>query len=123
MSRESYALRPATVETFALNDGTDIILRKNIEKVTKQPEEEGGKPYTVWECDELQCRTKEEVTTAEVEADFDTWWVYAESYKAEEMNADTEKENVPAESGVTVSDRLDAIEAAINEIAEVIANG
>lgn len=122
MSRESYALRPATVETFALDDGTDIILRKNIEKVTKQPEEEGGKPYTVWECDELQCRTKEEVTTAEVEADFDTWWVYAENYKAEEMNADTEADT-PSDAGVTFGDRLDAIEAAISELAEVMSNG
>lgn len=123
MSRESYALRPAAVETFALDDGTDIILRKNIEKVTKQPEEEGGKPYTVWECDELQCRTTEKVSTTEVEADFDAWWAYAESYKAEEADTDEEAENTPSGAGITVSDRLDAIEAAISEIAEVIANG
>ncbi len=123
MSRESYALRPQAVETFTLDDGTDIILRKNIEKVTKEPTEEGGKPYTVWECDELQCRTTEAVSAEEVEAAFDTWWTYAENYKAEEADQNTAEENTPAASGVTVADRLDAIEAAISEIAEVIANG
>ena len=122
MSRESYALRPATVETFALNDGTDIILRKNIEKVTKQPEEEGGKPYTVWECDELQCRTTETVTVADVTSNFDAWWAYAENYKTEEANSDTEADT-PSDAGVTFGDRLDAIEAAISELAEVMSNG
>lgn len=116
MSRESYASRPQEVEVFPLEKGTDIILRKNIEEVTREPEE-GGKPYTVWECDELQCRTTETVTVADVTSNFDAWWAYAESYKAQEA------ENEPTASGVTVSERLDAMEAAIMEIAEVITNG
>ena len=123
MSRESYALRPQEVEVFSVTKGTDIILRKNIEKVTKEPEDEGGKPYTVWECDELQCRTTEIVSVDEVKANFDAWWAYAENYKAEEANPDEGEEDTPTTAGVTVTDRLDAIEAAISEIAEVIANG
>ncbi len=114
MSRETYASRPQEVEVFPLEKGTDIILRKNIEEVT---EEEGGKPYTVWECEELQCRTTETVTVVDVTNNFDAWWAYAESYKAQEA------ENEPTASGVTVSERLDAMEAAIMEIAEVITNG
>lgn len=116
MSRESYASRPQEVEVFPLEKGTDIILRKNIEEVTREPEE-GGKPYTVWECDELQCRTTQTVTVADATDNFDAWWAYAESYKAQEA------ENEPTASGVTVSERLDAMEAAIMEIAEVITNG
>lgn len=120
MSRESYASRPQEVEVFPVTKGTDIILRKNIEKVTT---EEGGKPYTVWECDELQCRTTETVTVSDVANNFDAWWTYAENYKAEEANTDAEEENTPTTAGVTVSDRLDAIEAAISELAEVMSNG
>ncbi len=123
MSRESYTLRPQEVEVFPVLKGTDIILRKGIEKVTKEPTEEGGEKYTVWECDELQCRTTEAVTADEVNTDFAAWWTYAENYKAEEADADEEEEDTPTTAGVTVSDRLDAIEAAISEIAEVIANG
>ena len=123
MSRESYALRPQEVEVFSVTKGTDIILRKNIEKVTKEPEEEGGKPYTVWECDELQCRTTQTVSAEEVRDNFEAWWTYAEQYKAEEANPNEKEENTPTTAGVTVADRLDAIEAAISEIAEVIANG
>lgn len=123
MSRESYVQRPQEVETFLVSNGTDIILRKNIEEVTKESTEEGGEPYTVWECDELQCRTTGQVTAAEVADSFDAWWAYAENYKAEEADPDTEEEATPTTAGVTVGDRLDAIEAAISELAEVIANG
>ena len=123
MSRESYAACPNTVETFSLSKGTDIILRKDIEEVTKEPTEEGGEPYTVWECDELQCRTTQTVSAEEVRDNFEAWWAYAEQYKAEEANPDEKEENTPTTAGVTVADRLDAIEAAISEIAEVIANG
>ena len=121
MSRESYASRPQEVEVFPLEKGTDIILRKNIEEVTKEPEE-GGKPYTVWECDELQCRTTETVTISDVANNFDAWWTYAENYKAEEWSTETEADT-PSDAGVTFGDRLDAIEAAISELAEVISNG
>lgn len=114
MSREFYILKPTEVETFALDDGADVILRKNIEKVTKQPVEEGGKPDTVWECDEYQCRTKESVTVSDVVNNFDTWWTYAENYKKEEKVNDKE---------IAFGNRIDAIEAAIIELAEVISNG
>ena len=122
MSRESYASRPQEVEVFPLEKGTDIILRKNIEEVTKEPTEEGGKSYTVWECDELQCRTTETVTISDVANNFDAWWAYAENYKTEEANSDTEADT-PSDAGVTFGDRLDAIEAAISELAEVMSNG
>lgn len=123
MSRESYALRPHDVEVFPLAKGTDIILRKNVEKTTRNHTEEGGTPEVVWGCDEVQCRTPELVTAAEVKAEFDAWWNYAENYKDEEAER-SEEDKSPSESdGVSVNDRLDAIEAAILEIAEVNANG
>lgn len=123
MSRESYVLRPQEVEVFPVTKGTDIILRRNIEEVTKEPEEEGRESYTVWECEELQCRTTETVTVSDVTSSFDAWWTYAENYKTDEANPDAQEEDTPTTAGVKVSDRLDAIEAAISELAEVITNG
>ena len=98
--------KPAAVQVFALNGATDIILRKDIasEKIT---DEEGNK-QTVWHCDERQIRVAFAVTEEEVTADFDSWWDYQPPREAEP---------------VTASDRLDALEAAVYDLAEVVYNG
>jgi hypothetical protein len=97
--KESYLLKPPEVEVFRVHNGTDIILRRNIEE--KKNEEE-----TCWECEEKQIRCKGTVEKEDVENNFEHWW-----------NLD-KKETEP-----TVADRLDAIEEAIMELAEVMANG
>ena len=96
---EQYVKKPAAVQVFALNGATDIILRKDIasEKIT---DEEGNK-QTVWNCDERQIRVAST-------ADFDSWWDYQPPREAEP---------------VTASDRLDALEAAVYDLAEVVYNG
>ena len=98
---EQYVKKPAAVQVFALNGATDIILRKDIasEKIT---DEEGNK-QTVWNCDERQIRVAFAVTEEEVTADFDSWWDYQPPREAEP---------------VTASDRLDALEAAVYDVAE-----
>lgn len=103
---EQYVKKPAAVQVFALNGAMDIILRKDIasEKIT---DEEGNK-QTVWNCDERQIRVAFAVTEEEVTADFDSWWDYQPPREAE---------------SVTVSDRLDALEAAVYDLAEVVYNG
>lgn len=42
MNKECYSLQPPKIEVFPIHGGTDIILRKNIKKTTKEPMEEGG---------------------------------------------------------------------------------
>lgn len=103
---EQYVKKPAAVQVFALNGATDIILRKDIasEKIT---DEEGNK-QTVWNCEERQIRVASAVTEEEVTADFDSWWDYQPPREAEP---------------VTASDRLDALEAAVYDLAEVVYNG
>ena len=98
---EQYVKKPAAVQVFALNGATDIILRKDIasEKIT---DEEGNK-QTVWNCDERQIRVASAVTEEEVTA-----WDYQPPREAEP---------------VTASDRLDALEAAVYDLAEVVYNG
>lgn len=82
MRRESYLSQPPKVETYAVESGTDIILRKNIEEVEKTEIYGGDKEisYKVWECNEVQLRYPGSVTAEEIENDFDYWFEKAESF-------------------------------------------
>ena len=119
MSKECYSSQPPKVEVFSVYNGTDIILRKNIKKATKEPMEEGGKATTVYECDEIQFRHNEALTKTEVSNNFDYWWVIGEGGTEEEASdAVAEASGEP-----TIIERLEAVESAIIEIAEVLVNG
>lgn len=99
MRREYYLSQPPAVEVYQVRDGTDIILRKNI-KITEK-EEENGEKVSVWECDEVQHRTKKTVTLEEVEKNSEYWWNVANGTENEEM----EEENTP-----TIKERLETLE-------------
>lgn len=71
MNKECYSLQPPKIEVFPIHGGTDIILRKNIKKTTKEPMEEGGDSTIVYECDEVQLRHKGTVTKTEVNNNFE----------------------------------------------------
>ncbi len=119
MNKECYSLQPPKIEVFPIHGGTDIILRKNIKKATKEPMEEGGESTTVYECDEVQIRHKGTVTKTEVNNNFEYWWTIGEG-GTEEDAADKEAE---AAGEPTIIERLEAVESAIIELAEVIVNG
>lgn len=82
MRRESYLSQPSKVEVYAVDTGTDVILRKNIEEVEKTEAYGGDKEtsYKVWECDEVQLRYPGNVTAEEIEKDFDYWFEKAETF-------------------------------------------
>ena len=81
MRRESYLSQPSKVEVYAVDTGTDIILRKNIDEVEKTDIQEGKEiAQKVWECDEVQLRYPGNVTAEEVESDFDYWFKKAETF-------------------------------------------
>lgn len=81
MRRESYLSQPSKVEVYAVDTGTDIILRKNIEEVEKTDIQEGKEiAQKVWECDEVQLRYPGNATAEEVESDFDYWFKKAETF-------------------------------------------
>lgn len=88
--------------------GAVIILRKNIKSV-KVDDEQAGKKVTVYQCEERQFRVPGAVSAADVAADFDAWWSY------------TPTEEPAAE--VTDAERLDALEAAVYDLAGVVFNG
>ena len=120
MRRESYLSQPQAVEVHAVKNGTDIILRKNIEKVEKEyAQEETSSTYECWECDEAQYRYHGITTQEDVESRFDYWVAIAEG--ADEMEAIDEQ--AKADSEPTVMERLDALESGLAELAEVMCNG
>ena len=120
MKRESYLSQPQPLEIYPVFSGTDIIMRKNIELVEKEEAQDGKKSrYKVWECEEIQCRCEENITKDEIEKNFEHWWDIAD--KKTEVEA-IDKESV-LKKEPTVSDRLDALESGLAELAEVIANG
>lgn len=119
MRKECYVSQPPKVEVFQVHGGTDVILRKNIKKVVKEPMEEGGEATTVYECDEVQFRHKETVTKTEVTNNFEYWWAIGEGSTEEEAS-----DKVASEAGEpTILERLEAVESAIIELAEVMVNG
>ena len=134
MRRESYLSQPPEVETYPVFDGTDIILRQNMEQVEKEEQAnkdraeddqaengqtEEKRTYQVWECDETQYHYKGDVTSEEVTEKFAYWWSIAEGKtEIEALDKESEKLNEP-----TVAERLEALESGLAELAEVIANG
>lgn len=120
MRKESYLLKPQEVEVHAVKNGTDIILRKNIEKVKKDDaQEETSSTYECWECDEAQYRYHGIAAQEDVESRFDYWLAIAEG--ADEMKAVDEQAKADGEP--TVMERLDALESGLAELAEVMCNG
>lgn len=120
MRRESYLLQPPKVEVYAVESGTDIILRQNIEEVEKTDiQEEKEVSYKVWECDEVQFRYPGSVTAEEILEKFAYWFAIADG--EEEIKA-IDKDAV-AKSEPTVIERLDALESGLAELAEVMCNG
>ena len=65
--RATYTERPEAVAVFPHEQGTDIFLRRDIER-------EEGEEGAVWVCDEVQTRVYDPVTAEEVAAVFSTWW-------------------------------------------------
>ena len=89
--KETYCSIPKAVLTFPVGGKTDVILRKNIEKVTKQGNSE-EETYDVYECNEVQFRYDGSLTVKEVENDFDFWW------------------NYPTKASMTLDERVSALE-------------
>ena len=81
--KEIYSSIPEEVSIFTIGEKTDVILRKNIEQVTKT---EGDDSYQVYECDEVQFRYNGTLTKKEVQSNFDKWWNY-------DPNSDVSVEN------------------------------
>lgn len=98
MRREYYLSQPPAVEVYQVRNGTDIILRKNIEITEK--EEENREKVSAWECDEAQYRTKKTVTLDEAEKNSEYWWSVANGMEKEET-----EEREP-----TIKERLEALE-------------
>lgn len=95
-----YESKPDELLYMPLPDGrADVWLRKNI----AQAEQDG---QTVWTAEEVYFRTV--LTKERVEVDFDMLFEMGEP---------------PKPAHVSDTERLDALEAAILELAEVIANG
>lgn len=100
----------------AVKNGTDVILRRNITQTTRQEEDT---EETVWECEEQQFRYKGTLTEETVSGNFDYFWALAEGKTEEEaMDEAAEKAGEP-----TFKERLEILEGAFMELAEVIANG
>ena len=89
--KETYCSIPKAVLTFPVGEKTDVILRKNIEKVIKQGNSV-EETYDAYECDEVQFRYNGTLTVEEVENDFDSWW------------------NYPAKASMTLDERVSALE-------------
>ena len=120
MRKESYLQQPPAVEVWPVNTGTDIILRRNMESVTR--EETNGEETTTseyWECEEIQCRYKGSLKKEDVESSFDYWWANAEGKTEIEASDEEAKKN----SEPTIMERLEALEGGLAELAEVIING
>ena len=120
MRKESYLQKPPAVEIWTVNTGTDLILRRNMKKVTR--EETNGDETTTseyWECEEVQHRHKGSIEKEDVESSFDYWWAIAEGKT--EIEASDEESKKKAEP--TIMERLEALESGLVELAEVITNG
>ena len=89
--KETYCSIPKAILIFPVGGKTDIILRKNIEKVTKQNDAE-EMAYDAYECDEVQFRYDGVLTIEDIESNFDYWW------------------NYPAKVSMTLDERVAALE-------------
>ena len=107
MRRESYLEKTLDIETYPVDGGTDIIIRKNIEEVQKEEiQDEKTYRYNVWACDEIQLRYKGDITAEEVREKLDYIIGLAEG---------TEKEPTPKE-------RLTALETITDDIVLMLAD-
>lgn len=101
--KATYNQKPDTISYMKLPNGkADVWLRKNIAETT---DEDGN---TTWEADEVYFRTN--LDQGSILAEFDELFL-----NGGETGSDEEPVGKP-----TVEDRLDAIEAAILELAEVM---
>lgn len=107
MKKECYLLQPPQIEVYEVKGGTDVILRKNIQEAKKKGEGTEDE-YDFYECEETQFRYKGIITEKEIEADTDYWWSVSEGKNIEEP---------------TVIERIEALEGAFMELAEVMING
>lgn len=116
MRKESYLQKPQEVEIHAVKNGTDVILRKNIIQAIRRDEDT---EETVWECEERQLRYNNSLTRDAVSENFDYYWALSEGKTDEEATDEaTLKAGEP-----TLKERLETLEGAFMELAEVIANG
>lgn len=93
---ENYTMKPSAVQTFPVDGGTDIILRRNIMETSV---DDGS---TMWECEERQFRYKGVISVEEIENDFYKWWNNADCQDAQQ----------------TPEERIAALEEALNMILE-----
>ena len=116
-----YAIRPAPVEVFDLGEKTDIILRRDIQEITKtmEPAEVGGaaEEYTAYSCNEAQIRKYWRLSVAEVTEDAQRLW--EEAVSGETIGPTIEPSG--SETGITermqtMETRIDAQERAINDL-------
>ena len=107
MRRESYLSQPPKVEVYAVESGTDVILRKNIEEVEKTDIQDGNEnKYTVWECDEVQMRYKGELTKEIIEDNFDYYFELADGKdEVDAIDKDADTKGEPS-----VKERIEALE-------------
>ena len=107
----------------------DIRLRRNIEKVTREPISPEGDAIVEWKAEEVYL--VDSITAAEAEARFDELWSQAERdamtererIKAAESASD-DNLNAVAELGDIVADqdtRIEEQEAALAELGDIIA--
>ena len=80
--KAEYMQMPQTVEVF---DNTDLIMRKNIQQ--EQRNNEGGEPYTVYICDEVQYKLNENIPKEQIEQNFDFWWTYIKQEQEEQIES------------------------------------
>ena len=107
MRRESYLEKPLDIETYPVEGGTDIIIRKNIEKVEKEEvQDKNTYRYNVWACDEIQLRYKGDITAEEVREKVDYIIGLAEG---------TEKEP-------TQEEKIQALETTVDDIVLMLAD-
>ncbi len=117
MRKECYLVPPPLVETYKVKTGTDIILRRNVEMVKKEDTQQGE--YTCYECEEVQYRYPGNLIQEDVENRFEYWWDIAEGKsEIEALDKEAVNENKP-----TITERLDVLEGALIEFAEVMCNG
>ena len=107
MRRESYLSQPQKVEAYAVGSETDVILRKNIEKVEKtEIHDDEESKYTVWECDEVQMRYKGELTKEKIEENFDYFFELADGKdEVDAIDKDADTKGEPS-----VKERIEALE-------------
>lgn len=92
--------KPAAVSLEKLPGGRSwAMLHKNIEKVTKEPQEEGETQQTFYRADEVSFFSSEDqgLTKEDLERNFAAWWEYGAAWNGEEAQPTTEERLVAVE--------------------------